>query len=357
MQIIYKPILPEKQLPIIIIGAGGIVGDAHLPAYKKAGFNVVGITNRTRSRAEKLAVRFGIPHVYDTVDEAVANAPHDAVYDVTIMPGQFVETLNKLPDGAGVLIQKPMGDYFWQSKQILETCRRKRLAAAINCQLRFAPYVSAARYLINKGLIGELYDMEVRITLETLWELFPHVIIHPRLEIQYHSIHYIDLVRSFLGDPVSVMAKTLKHPAKKLSSSRSTILFDYSDTMHAVINTNHDHSFGPHNQESFIKWEGTKGAIKARMGLLMDYPHGVPDKFEYCIMKEGKAPEWIEADLEGSWFPDAFIGTMSSLMRYKNGETDVLPTSVEDVIKTMAVVESAYISSDTGGVVVAERFN
>jgi hypothetical protein len=40
------------------------------------------------------------------------------------------------------------------------------------------------------------------------------------------------------------------------------------------------------------------------------------------------------------------MGTMSSLMRYKNGETNVLPTSVEDVIKTMAVVEAAYASSD-----------
>ncbi|MBD0285088.1 MAG: Gfo/Idh/MocA family oxidoreductase [Flavisolibacter sp.] len=356
MDISYKPVLPQKPQPIIIIGAGGIVNDAHLPAYRKAGFDVVGITNRTKARAEKLAAEFGIPHVYDTVADAVAHAPADAVYDITIMPAQFVETLEQLPDGSGVLIQKPMGDYFWQSKQILEVCRRKKLVAAINCQLRFAPYVSAARYLIEQGYIGEVYDMEVRVTIQTPWEIFPHVIIHPRLEIQYHSVHYIDLIRSFLGDPRTVMAKTLKHPAKTLSSSRSTILFDYGDTLHAVINTNHDHAFGPTHQESFIKWEGTKGAIKAKMGLLMDYPHGVPDKFEYCIREEGKEPEWKTVPLEGSWFPDAFIGTMSSVMRYKEGSTNVLPTSVEDVIKTMAVVESAYISNDTGGMVVADRF-
>jgi predicted dehydrogenase len=249
-----------------------------------------------------------------------------------------------------------MGDYFGQSKEILAVCRRKKLVAAVNCQLRFAPYVSAARSLIEQGCIGELYDMEVRVTINTPWEIFPHVIIHPRLEIQYHSIHYIDLVRSFLGDPVSVMAKTLKHPAKTLSSSRSTILFDYGDTTHAVINTNHDHAFGPTHQESFIKWEGTKGAIKARMGLLMDYPHGGPDRFEYCLMAPSKEPEWKTIELEGSWFPDAFIGTMSSVMRFMEGSSDILPTSVEDVIKTMAVVESAYISSDTGGVFIAERF-
>jgi predicted dehydrogenase len=357
MNIEYKPVLPQHPFPIVIIGAGGIVNDAHLPAYKKAEFNVIGIANRTKERAEALANKFNIPNVYDSVADAVANVPQDAVYDITIMPAQFVETLEQLPNGSAVLIQKPMGDYFWQSKEILSVCRRKHLVAAINCQLRFAPFVSAARNMIKQGLIGELYDVEVRVTLKTPWELFPHVMVHPRLEIQYHSIHYIDLIRSFLGDPRTVMAKTLKHPAKTLSSTRSTILFDYGDTTHAVINTNHDHVFGPHNEESFIKWEGTKGAIKAKMGLLMDYPNGVPDLFEYCLLEEGKKPEWKTLQLEGSWFPDAFIGTMSSLMRYKEGSSAILPTGVEDVIKTMAVVESAYISSDNGGVIVADRFH
>jgi predicted dehydrogenase len=356
MNVDYKPLLPKSQYPIIIVGAGGIVNDAHLPAYKKAGFSIHGITNRTRAKAEDLARRFGIPNIYADVTAAVSNAPANAVFDITIMPEQFVETLEQLPEGAAVLIQKPMGDYFEQSKSILDVCRRKKLVAAVNCQLRFAPYVNAARNMIRQGLIGEVYDMEVRVTINTPWEIFPHVIVHPRLEIQYHSIHYVDLIRSFLGDPKSVMAKTLKHPAKELSSSRSTILFDYGDTLHAVINTNHDHAFGPKHQESFIKWEGTKGAIKAKMGLLMDYPHGVPDKFEYCLLEKDKEPTWQLLAVEGSWFPDAFIGSMSSLMRYKEGSDSVLPTSVEDVIKTMAAVESAYLSSDQGGIVVVDHY-
>ncbi|MEJ5995003.1 Gfo/Idh/MocA family oxidoreductase [Pedobacter sp. Du54] len=348
-QFIYKPELPLTKQPIIIIGAGGIVADAHLPAYKLANFTVHGIVNRTIERAETLAAAFDIPNVYHSIAEAVKLAPANVVYDLTIMPEQYLEALAQLPDGSSVLIQKPMGDHFEQAKEILELCRTKNFKAAINFQLRFAPFVSAARYLIDQGLIGEVYDMEVRVTLNTPWELFPHVMIHPRLEIQYHSIHYVDLIRSFLGEPNSIFAKTLKHPAKNLSSSRSTILFDFGDTLHAVINANHDHDFGPENQESFIKWEGTKGAIKAKMGLLMDYPHGVPDKFEYCILEEGSAPVWKAVNLEGSWFPEAFIGTMANLMRFTEGSDNVLHTSVEDVIKTMAVVEAAYKSSDNGG--------
>jgi predicted dehydrogenase len=349
LDIPYKPELPRSPRPICIIGAGGIVNDAHLPAYRMAGFPVAGIWNRSRPRAEALAAKFGIPKVYDTIDEMVAAAPADVVYDIALMPPQYLDTLEKLPDGVPVLIQKPMGDTWEMATAILETCRRKNLIAAINCQLRFAPFVAAARWLLEQGHLGELCDLEVRVTVETPWHLFPNVMKHPRLEIVNHSIHYVDLLRSFLGTPRSIMAKTLRHPAKELSSTRSTLLFDYGDTMHAVINVNHDHAFGPHNQESFIKWEGTKGAVKAKMGLLMNYPDGVPDLFEYCLLEDGREPAWTTQKLEGSWFPEAFVGSMSSLMRFAEGSAATLPTSVEDVIQTMATVEAAYRSNERGG--------
>lgn len=37
------PALPQSPRPIVLIGAGGIVRDAHLPAYAKAGFDVAGV--------------------------------------------------------------------------------------------------------------------------------------------------------------------------------------------------------------------------------------------------------------------------------------------------------------------------
>jgi predicted dehydrogenase len=350
MKISYKPELPKTPRPICIVGAGGIVNDAHLPAYQLAGLKVAGICDINRERAEKLAAKFNVPVVCSSVDELVAASPVNAVFDIAIMASHFAETLARLPDGAPVLIQKPMGESLAQAREILDVCRRKKLIAAVNFQLRFAPFVSAARWLIDHGHIGDVYDMEVRVSVQTPWDLFPAVKVHPRLEILYHSVHYIDLVRSFFGNPKSVLAKTVGHPAKSLSSTRSALLFDYGDKRRALVSTNHDHDFGPHNQESYIKWEGTKGAIKAKMGLLMNYPHGVPDKFEFCRVQPGKPPAWEEQKLESSWFPHGFIGTMSSLQRFVEGSDKALPTSVEDVIHTMAVVEAAYESSDQGGV-------
>ena len=165
MQILYQPLLPKTKQPIIIIGASGIVKDAHLPAYKIAGFEVFGITNRTRSKAEVLAQQFQIPRVFDHVADAVKNAPENAVYDITVLPDQYIEILEALPNGAAVLIQKPMGNDLAQAKEIVAVCERKGLVAAINFQLRYAPYISMARLLVDQKLIGDLYDIEVKVTV------------------------------------------------------------------------------------------------------------------------------------------------------------------------------------------------
>ena len=82
----------------------------------------------------------------------------------------------------------------------------------------------------------------------------------------------------------------------------------------------------------------------------MNYPKGEPDQLEICQRDAaGQPAEWQSLALEGNWYPHAFIGTMASVMRFANGETDQLPTRVDDAFKTMAVVEAAYASSASGG--------
>jgi predicted dehydrogenase len=208
--------------------------------------------------------------------------------------------------------------------------------------------------LIEDGTIGQLHDMEVRVTVYTPWHRWTFLEAISRVEILYHSVHYLDLIRSFLGDPKSVYAKTVKHPKMtKLASTRSNMILDYGDMLRANIETNHGHEYGLRHQESYVKWEGTDGAIKTRLGLLMDYPNGVSDEFEYCVLEKERVPEWKPLQVEGSWFPDAFIATMADLMCFLEGSSRELSGSVEDAYKTMALVEAAYASSEGGGTKVA----
>jgi predicted dehydrogenase len=345
------PPLPVRPYPIVVLGAGGIVKDAHLPAYRLAGFPVHSIANRSVARARALAEAFAIPRVFASIEEAVADAPADAIFDLTLPASMFAAALRLLPRGAHVLIQKPMGEDLEQAREILAVCRERDLSAAINCQLRFAPFVIAARDLVARGVIGDLLDLEMRLTCYTPWQLFPFLQGIPRMEIVYHSVHYVDLMRSFLGDPRGVHALTLPHPGNPgLAQVRSAILLNYGPDVRATITTNHCHHFGGEHQESYLKWEGTRGAIRARVGLLMDYPRGVGDRFEVCLKDtEGNPGPWTVYPLPGSWFPEAFIGSMAVVQRHKEGLDAAMVTSVEDVVRTMAVVEAAYLSSASGG--------
>lgn len=343
-------LVPDRNSSICIIGAGGIVHDAHLPAYAIAGFKVAGIFDRDVEKAKNLADKFEIPAAYASLEQMVAAHPN-AIFDIALPASEIIPILEQLPHGASVLIQKPMGTNYQEALAIKACTERKSMKAGVNFQLRYAPFIHAAREIVTRGDIGELYDIEVHVNVFTPWHLWTFLYGKPRLEILYHSIHYLDLVRSFLGDPMGIYAKTVKHPSlQNLASVRTNMIMDYGETVRANILTNHCHEFGYHNQQSYIKFEGTKGAIKINMGVLIDYPRGVPDKFEFVIMEQGKQPEWQELSIEGGWFPHAFIGTMQQVMLCAEGKIASPGNSVDDALKTMACVEAAYLSSEKGSI-------
>lgn len=340
----------NQSKPIVIIGAGGIVNTAHLPAYKLAGYQVAGIYDVNKEKAQETAANFNIPQVYDSLQQAVDHAADAVVFDVAVPGAEIMNILEQLPAKATVLMQKPMGNDFKAAQEILQLTRDKQMMAGVNFQLRYAPYIKAVRQLIRQGAIGELCDIEVHVNVFTPWHLWTFLFESPRVEILYHSIHYIDLVRSFLGNPFGMYAKTVRHPNMfQLASVRSNIIMDYGDMVRANILTNHCHQFGLKHQASYIKFEGTRGAIKVTLGVLINYPQGMPDTIDYVSMNGPGAGEWKTVPVEGTWFPHAFMGSMEQMMLAVNKEIAEPDNSVEDCIDTMACVEAAYKSSEQGG--------
>lgn len=341
----------QTSLPIYIIGAGGIVNTAHLPAYKMAGFHVQGIFDLDFARSVETAKNFNIPTVFESLDEMLHQLPEQVVFDVAVPGKALINILEQLPDGSAVLMQKPMGENIASAKAILELTRKKKLTAAVNFQLRYAPFILEVKKMMADGSIGAINDIEINVNVFTPWHLWDFLFTSQRLEILYHSIHYIDLVRNLLGNPVSVFAKSTKHPSmSELSSVRSNIILDYGELIRANVLTNHCHNYGMPKQQSYIKIEGSKGAVIINFGALINYPRGAADSFEYVLLEEGKEPVWKEKKIEGSWFPHAFMGSMEQLMLAAEGKISRPDNSVEDCIDTMACVEAAYQSNEKGGV-------
>jgi predicted dehydrogenase len=221
------------------------------------------------------------------------------------------------------------------------------MAAAINFQLRFSPMMLALTDAIERGWLGRVVELDVHVNCRMPWELWPFLRSLRRMEIALHSIHYLDFIRSVLGEPRTVYARTVKHPdAPELASSRTSAILDYGDDVRCSLSVNHHHAHGAKHQTSSMRVEGTRGAAVVTMGVNLDYPKGRPDALEIAL--DG-SDAWEPVALVGNWFPDGFLGTMSNLQRFAAGEDERLLTSVEDAWHTMALVEALYDSSDRGG--------
>jgi predicted dehydrogenase len=342
--------LPTRPRPIVVIGAGSIVRDAHLPVYRYLNFPVAGIYDIDREAAAERAKEFGLPRVFGTIDEA---AVQDAcVFDVAVPPAAIVGILGALHPGAAVLLQKPMGRHLDEARAIVDICEEKRMTAAINFQLRFAPNMLALKRVIDGGFLGALTDIEVRINLHTPWEYWKFLRCVPRLEVLMHSIHYLDLIRYLAGEARGVYCKAVRHPdLPGYADARTSIILDYGDAIRCSLTMNHTHTFGPDHAMSQIKVEGSRGAAIARMGVNLNYPHGEPD--ELALAVDG-AP-WTDVPLRGSWFLEAFEGPMSNLQRVVAREDAELVSPVKDAFRTMAVVEACYESSRHGATLIPER--
>ena len=112
---------PSKNNPIVIIGTGGIVKDAHLPAYKKAGFEVIGLYDVDKQKAVELAKDFNIKKVYESLDEAFENS--NCIFDLALPPAILLEVVEKLPENIFAIFQKPLGRSLEEGNKI----RKKRL--------------------------------------------------------------------------------------------------------------------------------------------------------------------------------------------------------------------------------------
>ncbi len=343
----YLPTLPVKSdYGIGIVGAGQIVNQAHLPAYRKAGFDVVAITDERPEAARATAERFGIPHVTRSVEELLA-IPKVEIVDIAV-PARSNPALSRqaLRAGKHVLVQKPMAETSEEAEGMVQEAAAGGRKLAVNQQMRWSPSVRAAANLLRSGFFGELLEASIQIQIRTGWEAWPWLKDHRYPEIYYHSIHHVDTLRYWLGDPTNLYATLAHSPGCGYAGpTRNYMLFEYPGNLRASLLVNH-HSVAPNDDlVSKFTLEGTEGRCEGTIGLLLNYPLGRSDVLK--VSQRELTPDGaLRLELEGRWFPDAFIGPMSSLMEAisTDGEAE---TSGKEVCGTMRLVEAICRSHET----------
>lgn len=328
-----------------VIGAGGIVQGAHLPAYQKAGLPVRAITDIDQAKAQALADEFGIPHVYPSAEALLAD-PEIEVVDIAVPASeQPALVLAALDAGKHVLAQKPLATTVEAALELAEKAEASGLLVGVNQQLRCDEGMAAAYGMVQRGWLGELSGFSITVNLDTPWHLWDWAQSMERLEVMIHSIHYHDVVRWFLGNPKRVFALAGRTAGQApIGETRTVSSYLYESGVVAVVHANHVNK-GEDNRAEF-RIDGSEGSIRGTLGLLYDYPVGRCDTVE---LKSSVVPTdgWVPYPVTQRWIPDAFIGTMGSLLAEIAGE-GTRRSPISDNVDTVKLVHALYESIETG---------
>jgi predicted dehydrogenase len=339
----------RRDYRIGAIGAGFIMRDVQLVAYRDAGYNVAAIASGSVETSRSVAARFGIPTVHETYRELLGDSSIE-VLDIAVpphvQPGIIREAVRHAGHIRGILAQKPLAINYAEARELVRLCQEADITLAVNQNMRYDQSIRALKTVLERGYLGEPVLGTIEMRAIPHW--MPWCRQYGRLTLLIMSIHHLDTFRYLFGDPENVYVSARSDPRAKFEHRDGIALYilEYSSGLRATAWD--DVWAGPAREgaaaDNYIKWrvEGTDGVAQGTIGW-PDYPNAVPSTIEFSTTRQPGvwlAPQWKEV-----WFPDAFRGTMGMLL-------EALATGAEpavsgrDNLGTMALVEACYRSLD-----------
>ena len=336
----------DRSVAIGCVGAGFIMADCHLVAYRDAGLNPIAIASRHPENARAVARRHAIDTVWDTYAELLADQRIQVV-DIAVPPDCLLEVVRDVVRHShirGVLAQKPLGGCLIEAKRIVELCGDAGITLCVNQNMRYDQSVRACRSLIDQGRFGD--PVLATIDMRAIPHWMPWQERQKGLTCRIMSIHHLDAMRYWFGDPQRVFASFRTDPRTEFDHVDGIGLYvlEYESGLRCMICD--DVWSGPAREGSAsdigIRWrvEGTKGMARGTIGW-PSYPERTPSTIDWTTTdaNQWRCPRWDEV-----WFPDAFLGPMAELLVAL--ENDSQPSICgEDNLRTMTLVDACYQSA------------
>jgi predicted dehydrogenase len=338
----------EKGYRIGCVGAGMIMAECHLAAYREAGFQVVAIASRTKANARKVADRWDIPTVHDT-PELLIEDPEIDIVDLAYPPDQqpaLIRHALKQKHVKGILAQKPLALSLEEAIKLRDEARAAGKILSVNQNMRYDQSMRVLKQIIESGALGDIVFAQIDMHAIPHWQGFLRD--YDRLTLSNMSVHHLDVLRFLFGDPDEITTLTRKDPRTEFDHSDGITVSTLRFPSGVLALSLEDVWSGPRQEgykdDQHIDWrvDGTKGVAKGTIG----WPTGAASTLTYASTVATNG-EWVTPTWETMWFPHAFIGVMEQLQHaIRTGDAPAL--TVADNVRTMALIEAGYKSIAEG---------
>ncbi|MCK6079325.1 Gfo/Idh/MocA family oxidoreductase [Microbacterium sp. EYE_80] len=329
-----------------VIGAGMIVADVHLEAYRLAGFPVHAIASRTPENARAVAERYGIATVHDTPRDLIEDADVEIV-DIAFPPDQqpaLIRHALAQPHVKAVLAQKPLSLDLDEALALRDEAAAAGKILSVNQNMRYDQSIRVLSQILERGELGDPVFASIDMRAIPHWQSFLEG--YDRLTIANMSVHHLDALRFLFGDPEQIYTAARSDPRTGFDHRDGVVVSTLTFPSGVLAVSVEDVWSGPREEgfesDIWIRWrvEGTRGVAQGTIG----WPTGEPSTLTYAsaLTTDGA---WVTPEWDTHWFPHAFIGVMEQVQYAVEIGTESELT-VADNVRTMALVEAAYRSLD-----------
>lgn len=220
---------PVKGLGIGFIGAGNFSKAVLLPhlksLQKKMGLTFSAITSRTGISAYHVGKKFGFRTQYSRVDEFLADQESSVVFVTTHHQTHATFCLEAISAGKHVFVEKPLCLTLEELESIrLALQARPSVSLMVGFNRRFSPHIAQIKRVVS-GCSGPVsISMMVNAGAIPLdhWTQIGDV---GGGRIIGEGVHFIDLARSIVGEPILSIQTTPMGGAKNLDVVTMTVMF------------------------------------------------------------------------------------------------------------------------------------
>jgi predicted dehydrogenase len=336
-------------------GAGFVMKDCHLPAYRAAGFHPYAAASRSVESARTL----GIERVHKTVDDLLKDESVE-VLDVAVPPAAQPDLLLRAVELGrgrlrGILAQKPLALNVPQANELVRACAEAGIVLAVNQNMRFDQSIRAAKSLLDAGVLGEPVLASIDMRAVPHWMPWAEEL--PSLSTFIMSVHHLDTFRYWLGTPNRVLASTRPDPRTKFPhrDGINLTILEYDSGARAAAWDDVWAGPDPAPEGSRgIQWriEGTDGLATGTIGW-PKYPLRTPSTLDYAAKSTGHA--WQRPRWDAVWFPDAFAGTMAQLLVAIENDSEP-EISGRDNLETVALCSAVFAAATEHRVTTVAEF-
>lgn len=323
-----------RRFDIALVGCGG-VSSMHLEGWKRHPERVrlVAACDPDEARAARRAQDYGIPRTFPSVEAMIAGADWEvvAVCTPTAVREPIVRAL--AAGGKHILVEKPLADSYQEAERMAAACRDAGVHLAVDQNFRYHYPFHVARQVIESDRLGRalgIVHQDLMLRQDSGWRIE-----RPRHALSVMGVHWLDGFRWALGrEAASLVCQAFSSPSIQCAGETDAfvqIAFEGGATAQYV--------------ESFSCPTGRVETliVGERAWLKMGYGEAALFDAEH---RAEPVERWTNP-YAGDNKPESSFQCLENLLTALE-QGGAPSNSGEDNLKTIALLEGAYQSAQSG---------